>query len=148
MEVLWKALALWGLTQILKEQRALRVSYQSRKGTCWSKPQSVSSEHQLPQGCWIRVLPPHHGASQPLLPGQAACATEESATALTRTQLQCPRAKQAQICVLPAQRDISGVSTSITNVLCRKHDLGCPSCQHSTWVLYWRGQTLSYVEKN
>lgn len=54
-------------------------------------PGAFPLNHQLPQGCWIRVLTPHNRAFQPLFPGQAACVAEEPGITVTRNLASVPQ---------------------------------------------------------
>lgn len=108
-------------------------------------PEAFPLNHQLPQADgfvhWLLITEPSSLFFQDRLPVQL----KNQELLLPGTWLQRPRAKQAQICVLPVQRDISWVSTSITNMLGRKHDLGCPSCQHKECHTR-AAKTLSYMK--
>lgn len=60
MKVLYEALALCGLEQIVKEQRALRVWNQWLKGMCWTKPPerflwTLSSPRAAGSVCWLLI---------------------------------------------------------------------------------------------
>lgn len=133
--VKWKFLPrLWllhGLKHILKGRETLGVSDQTLRWACWTKhPEcflwTVSSPRTDGSVCRHLVTEPSRLFLQARLPVPLKNQHWRS----PGTCLQRPRAKQAQICVSPVQKDISRVSTSITNMLGRKHDLGCPSCQH------------------